>query len=188
MPTATMLQTSGDVEYYTPPAIVEAARKTMYCIDLDPASSAKANEVVQASEYFTVDEDGLSQRWSGTVWLNHPFGRAEVACSAICEKEHEHHYFPYHGNRAWMNKLFWEWDGGNLCAACTITYASTSEKWFRRLLDYPQCFLTPRTNYLLPDGSVKRGVQKGSVVTYLGDEPERFARCFSHLGVVKVKL
>ena len=39
-------QTSGKVEYYTPADIVEAARRVMGSIDLDPASSPAANETV----------------------------------------------------------------------------------------------------------------------------------------------
>ena len=41
-------QTSGDVEYYTPPSSLEAARLVLGTIDLDPASSAAANECVNA--------------------------------------------------------------------------------------------------------------------------------------------
>lgn len=46
--------TSGCVDYYTPKPIIEAARKTMGSIDLDPASSFEANNVVLASRYFTM--------------------------------------------------------------------------------------------------------------------------------------
>lgn len=70
-------QTSGDVEYYTPSAIVDAARRVMGCIDLDPASSAKANERVGARGIFTVNDDGLSRPWTGRVWMNHPFGKVQ---------------------------------------------------------------------------------------------------------------
>jgi hypothetical protein len=68
----------------------------------------------------------------------------------------------------------------------TITYACTSEKWFQPLLQKPQCFLSPRTNYYLPDGSVKKGVTKGSVVTNFGADVSRFREAFASLGVVKI--
>lgn len=158
-------QTSGKVEYYTPQPIIEAARRTMGGIDLDPASSAVANERVKAAEYFTEAIDGLKQRWYGNVWLNHPFGRGL--------------------NERWMNKLCDEvWR--DVRQACCITFACTSERWFRDLLNQPQCFLVPRTNYILPDGSVMRGVTKGSVVTYFGPNVDAFAREFSTLGIVKI--
>lgn len=135
-------------------------------IDLDPASSAIANQRVKAARFFTEADDGLNQEWHGRVWMNHPFSKTH--------------------NAAWIAKLIGEFKAGRVTAACAICFASTSERWFRPLLDYPQCFLTPRTNYLLPDGTVYRGVTKGSVVTYLGSDVAAFAREFAPLGVVKV--
>ena len=158
-------QTSGDFEYYTPPHIIEAARRTMGGIDLDPASSFAANISVCATRYYDQLDDGLTQIWSGRIWLNHPFSRAH--------------------NAAWINKLIIEYGQGHIEQACCITFAATSEKWFQPLLHFPQCFLSPRTNYHLPDGTLKRGVTKGSVVTYLGPHVDKFRWEFRALGIVK---
>lgn len=159
-------QTSGEVEYYTPAPIIESARRAMGSITLDPASSRAANITVKAASIFTKADDGLSRPWSGNVWLNHPFGRGL--------------------NQKWITKLVSEYGGmGAVEQACCITYACTSEAWFKPLLLRPQCFLIPRTNYLLPDGTVYRGVTKGSVVTYFGHNWQAFVREFKHLGVVK---
>ena len=169
MTTAQLInQTSGDTEWYTPTPIIEAARMTLGSIELDPASSDKANEVVQAKRYFTKEINGLGRDWScDTIWMNHPFGRTT--------------------NVPWVGRLLAAWVGKEIrVAACCITYACTSESWFRPLMDYPQCFLSPRTNYRLPDGSIMRGVTKGSVVTYLGRDLERFRKFFNPLGKVKV--
>lgn len=157
-------QTSGDVEYYTPAEIVETARRVMGAIDLDPASSALANATVQATHYFTKADDGLRQEWHGNVWLNHPFSREE--------------------NPRWIDKLCAEYTSGRVRQACCITFAATSEAWFQPLFAYPMCFLAPRTNYYLPDGSKKTGVTKGSVVTYLGANVTGFVREFSGLGSI----
>lgn len=154
---------SHDVDYYTPQPIIEAARLTMGGIDLDPASSRAANERVKAAVYFS--SHGLNQQWHGRVWLNHPFSRV--------------------GNPLWIAQLFREFEAGRIDHACCITFAATSEKWFQPLLRQPQCFLSPRTNYFMPDGTVKRGVTKGSCVTYLGPNREAFRRNFEKLGVVK---
>jgi ParB family chromosome partitioning protein len=165
-------QTSGEVEWFTPVKIIIAARECMGMIDLDPASCAKANrEIVGANQIFTKESDGLSKCWTATtVWLNHPFGRKSTT--------------------AWIDKLLYEFEAKNFDQACTITYASTSERWFRSLLRFPQCFIHGRTNYISAETmkSVK-GASKGSVVTYLGPKGRtgNFARAFSKLGTVKVE-
>ena len=158
-------QTSGNVVYYTPQIILEAARKTLGEFDLDPASSEQANKFVRAKKFYTKEDNGLSRSWFGRIWMNHPFSRTE--------------------NALWINKLVNDYDQGNIKEACCITYACTSEKWFRPLFHYIQCFLSPRTNYLLPDGSVYKGVTKGSVVTYLGINRQAFADNFCELGAIK---
>lgn len=155
-------QDSGVVDYCTPAHIIEAARRVLGVIDLDPASNAIANQTVKARDYNTCD--GLAQPWFGNVWLNHPFSR-------------EH-------NADWINRLIAHYEGGFVDAACCITFASTSEAWFKPLMQYPQCYLSPRTNYLGLDGKVKRGVPKGSVVTYLGWKNKLFATEFAALGSV----
>ena len=179
---------SSDVEYFTPPSIVSAARWFFNgVVHLDPASCHAANQNVGAVRFMTKEQDAISLPWVGeTVFLNFPFGRQEPACSPDCTKKHVHHDYDLHGNAAWVSKLVSEFSAGNFNEACCLCYAATSEKWFRPLLNYPQCFLHGRTNYLLPDGTVKKGVTKGSVVTYLGPNVNRFAQSFKHLGTVKL--
>ncbi len=166
-----ILQSSGSTEWWTPQPIIDAAREVLGGIDLDPASCAEANKRVRAARFFTCAADGLRQTWSGRIWLNHPFSREF--------------------NSAWVEKLVSEFREGNVISACSICFASTSERWFKPLLAFPQCFLSPRTNYLLPDGSVARGVTKGSVVTYFGRDRQRFVNIFAGgprpLGVVKAR-
>lgn len=160
-----MNQDSGNTEYYTPVEIINAARLTMGGIDFDPASSAVANQRVRATRFYTEADDGLSLPWNGRVWMNHPFGRKQ--------------------NPLWIDKLVRAFTAGDVEQACCITFAATSERWFQPLLYFPQCFLTPRTHYYLPDGSLSRKVPKGSVVTYLGSDLDRFIRYFGHRGRIK---
>lgn len=160
-------QDSGNTEYYTPSEIVEMAREVMGGIDLDPFSSEKANKIVKALSFFTEQIDGLLNRiWRGRIWMNHPFGRKM--------------------NKLAIEKLVNQYEMGYVEQACCITFAATSEAWFRPLLKYPQCYIHGRTNYYLPDGTKKKGVTKGSVVTYLGPHVEKFKEVFSQIGTVKI--
>lgn len=158
-------QDSGNFEYYTPSDIVELAREVMGVITLDPFSSVEANKRVKASSFMGIHDDGLSKSWYGNVWMNHPFSRL---MNKIC-----------------IEKLVREYEIGDVKQACNITFAATSEAWFRPLLNYPQCFIHGRTNYYLPTGEKKTGVTKGSVVTYLGKDVEKFKEVFSRIGTVK---
>ncbi len=152
-------QTSGEVEYYTPIEITEAARLVMGCIDLDPASCAAANHYVRATNYFTQADDGLTQAWrANTLWMNHPYGDAS--------------------SPKWIGKLVAEYTSGNIKQACAIMFASTSERFFRPLLNYPICFIAPRVNFLNAAGMVVKGSTKGACVCYLGKDVDRFVRYF----------
>jgi ParB family chromosome partitioning protein len=159
-------QDSGNTEYYTDAAIVESARRVLGGIDLDPASSAVANKVVKATRFYSIGDDGLKQHWNGKVWMNHPFQKGL--------------------NHLWIQKLVESFKRGDVSAAICICFASTSEKWFQPLLQFPQCFPSRRTNYFLPDGTKKSGVTKGSVITYLGGGMSDFKREFSIYGTIKV--
>ncbi len=157
---------SGNFEYYTPHDIVDRARLAMGSIDLDPFSSEAANNNVKASKFYTKEDNGFEKSWYGNIWVNHPFSREN--------------------NPKIFDKAIREYELGNADQICLITYASTSEGWFRKSLDFPQCYLYKRTNYLLPDGTVKKGVTKGSVVTYIGNNEEEFYKHFKDIGKVKV--
>jgi len=63
---------SGVDAWSTPEAFLRLVRAEFGEFDLDPCclpSSAKA------THYFTPDDDGLSRRWGGLVFMNPPYGR-----------------------------------------------------------------------------------------------------------------
>jgi hypothetical protein len=158
---------SGKTDYYTPPEIVDAASVAMGGIDLDPASSIIANQVVGASVIYTKElGDGLDFPWFGRVWLNHPFERGR--------------------NGLWVDRIVGAYESGEIDEACCITWANMSEVWFKPLLSYAHCLPYGRTHYREADGSTKRGATKGSVITYLGPNLDRFAKAFKEIGSVRV--
>ncbi len=62
-------------DFYTSPIILNAARQALGRIDVDPASHAVANWEVKATQFFSINDDGLTKDWNGTVWLNPPFSQ-----------------------------------------------------------------------------------------------------------------
>lgn len=196
-------QSSDIVEYYTPADIIEAARACMGSIDLDPASCVIANQTVKAARIFTLQDDGLAQTWdAATLFMNHPFHRGEKACPtdrSKCKKKkckpsrskkkttRGHHIdrdIP--SNLDWINKFIAEYEAGHFQEGICITFANTSETWFRKLLQFPQCMPDKRIQYRNPDGSVSDNVTKGSAITYLGPNLDRFAAAFRHIGTIRV--
>lgn len=187
-------QSSGDFEYYTPEPWPTLARELMGAIDLDPASNPIANKRINAARYFTAIDDGLTQDWCGRIWLNHPFHRGENPCpidTGKCKKKacttRGHHISEaIPGNEDWINKLITEYTKGNINEAVIITFCSSSETWFRPLLQFAQCFPIGRVNYELADGTKARGVTKGSVITYLGPNLAGFIALFGAHGDIKI--
>ena len=158
---------SGKTEYYTPPEIVDAARVTMGCIDLDPASSIIANQTVKAGVIYTRKMgDGSEFPWFGRVWLNHPFERGR--------------------NGLWVDRIVGAYESEEITEACCITWANMSELWFKPLLSYAHCIPHGRTHYREVDGSTKHSAPKGSVITYLGRNLDQFANAFEQVGSVRV--
>lgn len=63
-------------KWYTPPYILDKVRATLRGIELDPASSLKANQYVQAERIYTEKDDGLTQSWRArTIFVNPPGGK-----------------------------------------------------------------------------------------------------------------
>ncbi|MGB3387471.1 MAG: DNA N-6-adenine-methyltransferase, partial [Pseudaminobacter sp.] len=104
---------TGENEWYTPAAYIEAARSVLGDIDLDPASSEVAQRVVKAAKHFTIDDNGLLQHWNGRVWLNPPYAQPHIANFA--------------------DKMVDEVESGEVTAAIMLTHNYTDTTWFHRL-------------------------------------------------------
>ncbi len=61
-------RTSND--YYTPAWVFERMGITF---DLDVASPPGGCSWIPAERYFTMEDDGLAQEWTGRVWMNPPY-------------------------------------------------------------------------------------------------------------------
>ena len=148
---------SGDEEWLTPAVYIEAARSVMGSIDLDPASNEIANRTVQATHYFTKEDDGLQQAWCGNIWLNPPYGNVS----------------PF------IEKLI----NSPIDQAIILVNNGTETAWFRKLADYSSAmvFLTGRVRFEKPDGPRGTPLQ-GQVIVYIGHDPDKFLDIFQQFG------
>jgi ParB family chromosome partitioning protein len=154
---------TGEHEWYTPPEYLDAARQVMGGIDLDPASSVKAQAMVRAETFYTKDDNGLEQAWRGSVWMNPPYAQPLVAqfCAKLLEE------LP------------------NLSHACVLVNNATETRWLQALLIESDavCFPVGRVRFLDPDGNPGAPLQGQSVV-YFGPNVAGFNDAFSAFGVV----
>lgn len=129
-------------DWYTPPAIFEALGETF---DLDPCSPG-AGHWVPADHVFTIDDDGLSQPWSGFVFMNPPFGGRN-------------------GHVPWLEKFLAHGNG------IAIVRAYTSSAWFHEHAVKTHCMLFPRgkTKFIRPDGSIGKAPGHGVVLLGMGE-------------------
>ena len=158
-------QNTGDEEWYTPAYIVEAARKVMGGIDLDPASTAQANETVKAARYFTKEDDGLAKEWEGRVWLNPPYTKGVIV--------------------RFMTKFY----ASKIKAGVAITNNSTETNYGNIALMHSDavCFLLGRVAFLHGSGEAKgNSPLQGQMILYRGEDTDTFRDVFCEIGAVLI--
>jgi len=146
-------------EWYTPPEIFTALGVQF---DLDPASPG-AHHWVPAARVYTSEDDGLSREWSGSVWLNPPFGGRN-------------------GVVPWLRKFFAHGNG------IALVNSLTSAGWFHDWASLADSMLFPRgkTRFVRPDGSVGVSPANGVVLMAVGAEMVGALQRARHLGIVVV--
>jgi phage N-6-adenine-methyltransferase len=157
----------GKNEWYTPAKYIEMARKVIGAIDLDPASSDKAQEIVRAERYTTAADDGLTQEWRGRVWLNPPYSQpADIY--------------------VWVSKLVTEVRAGRVSAAIMLTHNCTDTAWFHEAASVANaiCFTRGRIKFIDEKGDECGMPPNGQTFFYFGDDACGFADVFAHIGLV----
>jgi hypothetical protein len=153
----------GD-EWYTPAEYVEAARRVMGGIDLDPASTPFANETVQAETIYTKEDNGLAVQWAGRVFLNPPYSYPKV--------------------EQFTTRLIDEAAAGNVSQAILLVNNSSDTDWFQALLArFPACFTDGRVRFYRDTGEYF-GTRQGQTFFYIGPNREKFNAVFGAYGVV----
>lgn len=155
---------SGNNEWYTPAAIIDAARAVMGGFDLDPASSEIANRTVGAEQIFTQDDNGLNQEWPvGRIWMNPPYAQ------------------PLMGQFA--SKFAAEIRRGS--EGVVLVNNATETGWFQEMAEECSaiCFPRARIKFLDPDGNPGAPLQ-GQAIIYCGPDADAFEEAFHGFGLV----
>jgi phage N-6-adenine-methyltransferase len=152
-------------EWFSPPEDVERGRAVLGTIDLDPASSPRAQETVKARKFYDKEQNGLRQPWEGRVWLNPPYSQPLIT--------------------EFVGKLCDEWQAGRVTAAIMLTHNYTDTAWFQRAAASANaiCFTQGRVRFYEPDGALAKPMQ-GQAFFYFGNNIDRFTAVFQSCGFV----
>jgi hypothetical protein len=155
---------TGEFERYTPEVYIKAVRAVLGDIDLDPATSEEAQQVVRAAAYFTAADDGLIQDWIGRVFLNPPYHR-DLAPRFI-------------------KKLVDEFRNGHVSAAIALTNNCSDTDWFNTAItdSVGVCFCHGRIKFIVPGGGDPVLPTQGQSFFYFGDDVQRFEDVFCVIG------
>jgi hypothetical protein len=136
-------------------------------IDLDPASSARANEIVQATKFYTKDDSGLTQPWFGRVWMNPPYSRDLLwpFCERLCDQYAE----------------------GHVDEAVVLVNNATETAAFQRMAELAAaaCFPAGRIKYLNTDLVEAESPLQGQAFLYFASfrpQVEKFREVFTQFG------
>ena len=157
---------TGEYEWYTPSIYIEAAREVMGSIDVDPASSEVADKTVKATKYYTIESDGLIQKWEGNVWMNPPYSQPLITdfCNLLIDK--------------YLN--------GEIKRACVLVNNATETNFYQNMLNHSKavCFIKGRVKFIDKNGESTGAPLQGQTILYFGDNYREFGSIFSQFGVV----
>lgn len=153
-----IVNNSHNSEWFTPSCYIESARIAMGNIDLDPASCETANKTVRADVFYSSEDDGLSQEWSGNVWLNPPYDQIQKFAEKLIGSD-------------------------EVKQAVVLTNNATETRWFQSLLEKASAlvFHLGRLRFTKPDGTASAPMQ-GQVFFYFGSNADGFVEEFGKYG------
>jgi phage N-6-adenine-methyltransferase len=158
---------TGCDEWFTPAEYIALARDVLGNIDLDPASCEVAQARVKATQYFTLETDGLKQEWHGKVWVNPPYSQPLI----------EH----------FARKIVKESEAGRVTEAIMLTNNCTDTVWFHTAEKACAriCFTKGRISFESADGGKAGSPIQGQTFFYYGPNADRFRAVFSTIGFVR---
>jgi hypothetical protein len=156
------LTQSKSNEWYTKPRYIELARTVLGAIDLDPATCPTAQQWIQATTFYTKEDDGFNRPWFGRMWLNPPYGAKAGT---------------------WMLKAIAEYESGNVEAAILLVRGDS--KGMKALkARFPCCEPYHRLCFIDASGQEGKRPIPGYHFFYLGPDVAHFKQVFSAIGTI----
>lgn len=182
-------------EHYTPSAIVEAARATMGSIDLDPATSVKANKTVKAAGFYALPINGLNYEWHGNIFCNPPGGSLrenywDDAETCKYKRETAHEFGTRSHSVAWWIKLMREYQAGRVKQAVFIAFTvellqlTQGLEGVEAMTDFQVCIPAKRIQFLNENSRVGKAPSHANAIVYVGCYPADFAANFEQFGAI----
>jgi len=160
--TTNMAYSSKSVEWFTPECYVEAARRVLGFIDLDPASCKQANAWINAVCYYTALDNGLTKPWgASTIWLNPPFNMSSAFAARMV-----HDY---------QLEVFGQ---GILLCKFVPNY-----EWFQQLKQFPMVVTSKRVSFWKAYQTEGDSRMDGAICfVYFGPNKDKFYQEFKQFG------
>jgi hypothetical protein len=186
---------SEDAELITNSDLIVAANELMDGIELDVASSKKANSYVQAPNFFTPSDDGLNaQQWYGNVYLFPPAG------AYFWDKKNERWKMTRasspsltSSHAVWFRKLYHAWLAKEIRQGLYFSNCPDMIRYEPKIFSFPVCILrsAPKLLRITSQGE-KMQRTCTSLIVYLpptdrsDDAIERFVDIYTERGHILV--
>jgi hypothetical protein len=186
---------SEDAELITNSDLIVAANELMDGIELDVASSNKANTYVQAPNFFTPSDDGLNaQQWYGNVYLFPPAG------AYFWDKKNERWKMTRastpsltSSHAVWFRKLYHAWLAKEIRQGLYFSNCPDMIRYEPKIFSFPVCILrsAPVLRRITSQGE-KMQRTCTSLIVYLpptdrsDDAIERFVDIYTERGHILV--
>jgi hypothetical protein len=174
MPSTNAQHSKEEIRWGTPIDIVERARKVMGTIDLDPCSSVDFNRVVNADNFYSLDdrgEDGLVLPWWGNVFVNPPGGLVKQFWRKAFSRDNSCNKYP---PTAW-NQMIW--------VGFSVEQLALLADEEYHPMDFSFCILRKRLKFTRHDG-YSGSPSHANYVCGVNVHHQSFAERFSPLGRV----
>ena len=143
-------------DWYTPEWVFDMLGLTF---DLDPCQPIGGIPWVPCKKFYTLEDNGLSSEWIGTVWLNPPYGKK---------------------TKDWLSKMHQHRNG------ISLLFARTDCKWFHEYCAKAGAILFLNGRIKFVDGlgvTTSSGPGSGSMLVAWGDECAEVLKNLSHKGL-----